>query len=56
MIKSLVTASTIISELNSQGAILIMLEIMKRIPDLNQDYKGIFSIRVNPNYLKEFPL
>ena len=23
---------------------------------LNQDYKGIFSIRVNPNYLKEFPL
>ena len=58
MIKSLVTASTeLYHELNSQGAILINARDYEEDSlILNQDYKGIFSIRVNPNYLKEFPL
>ena len=58
MIKSLVTASTeLYHELNSQGAILINARDYEEDSlILNQDYKGIFSIELNPNYLKEFPL
>lgn len=58
MIKSLVVASTeLYHELNRQGAILINArEYEEDALILNQEYQGIFSIRVNPNYLKEFPL
>ncbi|MBE0069982.1 DUF1430 domain-containing protein [Thermoanaerobacterium thermosaccharolyticum] len=43
--------------LNKMGAVFIdAISYEEDVLKLNKDYKGILSIKVNPNYLREFPV